>query len=602
MTLDNVSLSDADYRIIFESVPGLYLILLPNSVYTIVAASDAYLKATMTLRSEIVGRPLFDVFPDNPKDPAADGVSKLQASLGRVLATGKPDVMAVQKYDVRRPEAKGGEFEVRYWSPINSPVIDQKGKCTFIIHRVEDVTEFLHLKQKEAEQGRLTKELQNQASVMELEILQRASELEETNRRLREANLELQAFADTNRLKRTEAESERRIALENLRNTEEQLLQAQKLEALGRLAGGVSHDFNNLLTAIIGYADLSLNRLGPDDTLRKNICEIRLAGQRAAGLTRQLLAFSRKQLMQPRVLNLNHLISNLHNMLIRMIGEDIDLRLNLYSNLGHISADPGQVEQIIMNLAVNARDAMPFGGKLSIETADVYLDEAYAREHISVVPGPFVMLAVNDSGVGMDEETRKHIFEPFFTTKEAGKGTGLGLSTVYGIVKQSGGNIWVYSELGKGTSFKVYFPRISDKIDEFKSGGEALEVAVGTETILLVEDADVVRALALEVLEASGYRVLEAANPQAAMEIAEAHPEPIQLLVTDVVMPESSGSELARRLRPIHPEMRVVFMSGYTEDTIITHGMLEAGINFIQKPFTPDELARRVRSVLDEET
>jgi PAS domain S-box-containing protein len=383
------------------------------------------------------------------------------------------------------------------------------------------------------------------------------------------------------------------------RTFEEQLRQSQKIEGIGQLAGGIAHDFNNLLTAITGYSDLTMRRLTAQDPLRQNIEEIKKAGDRAAALTRQLLAFSRKQVLQPKVLDLNAVVSELEKMLRRLIGEDIGLRTALESELGSIKADPGQIEQIIMNLVVNARDAMPKGGKLTIETKNVYLDEDYAKHHIDVSPGPYVMLAVSDTGTGMDKQTQERIFEPFFTTKEAGKGTGLGLSTVYGIVKQSGGNIWVYSEAGAGTTFEVYFPRVDEGAQEYKRSAETGEAIQGTETILLAEDEEMVRKLARRVLEMYGYRVLEAANGGAAFLICERHKEPIPLLITDVVMPEMSGRELADRLAQLRPEMKVLYISGYTDNAIVHHGVLDEGANFIQKPFPTDALARKVREVLD---
>jgi two-component system cell cycle sensor histidine kinase/response regulator CckA len=355
-----------------------------------------------------------------------------------------------------------------------------------------------------------------------------------------------------------------------------------------------------MLTAIIGYSDLTLNRLPDGDPLKHNLTEIRKAGERAASLTGQLLAFSRKQVMQPKVIDLNAVVSELEKMLRRMISEDIELKTSLQHGLGNVKADPGQIEQVIMNLAVNARDAMPTGGKLTIETGNVYLDESYARQHLSVAPGAYVMLAVSDSGIGMDAETQSHMFDPFFTTKEAGKGTGLGLSMVYGIVKQSGGNIWVYSETGKGTTFKIYLPRVTAHTEKYTHATPELDIAAGSETILLVEDADVVRDLAREVLEEiSGYRVLEATNAEDALQICQKHQGRIDLLLTDVVMPGGSGPEVSARVRALKPDIRVLYMSGYTDDAIVRHGVLEAGLNFIQKPFTPNGLAQKVREVLD---
>jgi two-component system cell cycle sensor histidine kinase/response regulator CckA len=380
---------------------------------------------------------------------------------------------------------------------------------------------------------------------------------------------------------------------------EEQFRQSQKLEAVGQLAGGVAHDFNNLLTVITGYSELSLRGLDKDTPLYSNLEEIKKAGESAATLTRQLLAFSRKQVLQPKVLQLNVIVNDVNKMLQRLIGEDIDLLTVLEPSLGQIKADPGQIEQVILNLAVNARDAMPQGGRLSIETTNVYLDEQYARRHTAIQPGHYVMLAVSDTGCGIDAEIQVRMFEPFFTTKEHGKGTGLGLSTVYGIVKQSDGNIWVYSEVGKGTTFKVYLPRVDEGAQEYKRSAETEKALQGTETILLAEDEDIVRKLARQVLEMYGYQVLEAANGDAALLICERYTEPIHLLITDVVMPEMSGRELAERWSQLCPEMRVLFMSGYTDDAIVHQGVLDAGANFIQKPFSPDALAGKVREVLD---
>jgi PAS domain S-box-containing protein len=380
---------------------------------------------------------------------------------------------------------------------------------------------------------------------------------------------------------------------------EEQLRQAQKMEAVGRLAGGVAHDFNNLLTVINGYSDLTLKRLPAEDPLRRNVEEVKRAGEHAANLTRQLLAFSRKQVLQPMIINLNEAVRETEKLLRRLIGEDVELRAALEPGLGSVKADPGQIEQVLMNLAVNARDAMPRGGKLTIGTENVYLDEEYAARHVSVAPGRYVMLAVSDTGTGMDEQTQARIFEPFFTTKEQGKGTGLGLSTVYGIVKQSGGHVWVYSEVGRGTTFKVYLPRADEGAREDRETAGPAEGLGGTETILLAEDDELVRTMIRAILSDLGYKVLTAANGTGALSICErTEGAAIHLLLTDVVMPGMSGRELAAHLARLRPEMRVLFMSGYTDDAIVHHGVLDEGVNFIQKPFAPDALARKVREVL----
>lgn len=392
--------------------------------------------------------------------------------------------------------------------------------------------------------------------------------------------------------------TERKHAEEALRASQLQLQQSQKLEAVGQLAGGVAHDFNNLLTAINGYSSLALKRLDDTSPLKPYLEEVKKAGDRAASLTRQLLAFSRKQILEPKVLDLNDVVSDLSKMLRRVIGEDIELSASPTSDLGLVEADPGQIEQIIMNLVVNARDAMPSGGKVTIETANVFLDDEYAREHLATEPGQYVMLAVSDTGTGMDAETQARIFEPFFTTKELEKGTGLGLSTVYGIVKQSGGFIWVYSEPGHGTTFRIYFPRVdAEKTTEAKPVDEAAQH--GSETILVVEDEDVVRKLAREILEDAGYEVLVADKGEEAIRQCLEHPQEIHLLLSDVVMPGAGGKEIAERLIPLRPGMKVLFMSGYTDEAIVHHGVLDSDVKFIQKPFSPAALARKVREVLD---
>ncbi|HJQ68176.1 MAG TPA: response regulator [Blastocatellia bacterium] len=381
---------------------------------------------------------------------------------------------------------------------------------------------------------------------------------------------------------------------------EEQLRQAQKMEAIGRLAGGVAHDFNNLLTAIIGYSQIVLASLGPNDMLRKEVEEIQKAGKRASALTSQLLAFSRRQVLQPSVIDLNVVVGNTTKMLRRLIGEDIHLETILSPELGRVKIDPGQIEQVIMNLAVNARDAMPAGGKLTIETNNAPLDEAYVREHITVEPGRYVMLAVTDTGLGMNSETRSHIFEPFFTTKEKGMGTGLGLSMVYGIVKQSGGNIWVYSEPGQGTTFRIYLPQVEEAEEAASQLDDAEYLPRGTETVLLVEDEQAVRDLSARILRELGYTVFEASNGEEALAISNerAHGE-IQLLLTDVVMPQMSGKLLTDLVKAARPGIRILFSSGYTDNALVHHGSLAPGTAFLQKPFSPGALARKVREVLD---
>jgi signal transduction histidine kinase len=380
----------------------------------------------------------------------------------------------------------------------------------------------------------------------------------------------------------------------------EQLRQAQKMETIGGLAGGVAHDFNNLLTVILSYGDLIADELKSDDPVRKDLDQIRGAGVRAADLTRQLLAFSRQQVLAPKLVELAAIANGMEKMLRRLIGEDIELTVACPPGLAKVLVDPGQMEQVIMNLVVNARDAMPRGGMLTIETAEVVLDDQFASMHVGVKAGPHVMLAVSDTGTGIDKATQDRMFEPFFTTKKDGKGTGLGLATVFGIVQQSGGTVWVYSELGKGTTFKIYFP-IADSSAVAISSRPAPESAslYGTETILLVEDEERVRNATSAILRKYGYNVLQASTGGDALLICEQHTASIHLLLTDVVMPRMSGRQLAERLAPIRPDMKVLFMSGYTDDAVVRHGILDSTIAFIQKPLTPLALAYKVRETLD---
>ncbi len=388
---------------------------------------------------------------------------------------------------------------------------------------------------------------------------------------------------------------------EALAASQQQFLQSQKMEAVGRLAGGIAHDFNNLLTVITGYSDLMLTGLGEFDPLREEVNEIKQATDRATALTRQLLAFSRNQVLQPKVLNLNEVVADVNRLLGRLIGEDIQVVNITEPKLGLIKADPGQLEQVIINLAVNARDAMPVGGKLVLKTANVWLDDTHTQNYPGVQPGPYIKLEVSDTGSGMDRATQARIFEPFFTTKEVGKGTGLGLSTVYGIVNQSGGHIDLYSEVGKGSIFKVYFPRMAASVgSERRLVSSSLKALPGgTETILLVEDEKAVRSLAIRLLSMVGYKVLAAQNGTEALLSEEIRQGQIDLLITDMVMPEMSGRELAERLVLLQPGLRVVYMSGYTNEFVANEGVVAEGVAFLQKPFKASDLASKVREVLD---
>jgi PAS domain S-box-containing protein len=380
---------------------------------------------------------------------------------------------------------------------------------------------------------------------------------------------------------------------------ENQLQQSRRMEAVGRLAGGIAHDFNNLLTIIKGYAELAVQRTGIQPELRADVQQIENAAERASTLIRQLLAFSRRQVLQPKIIDLNAIVLGLDKLLGRLMGEHIEMVTRCGANVGHLKADPAQIEQVIMNLVVNARDAMPKGGRLTVETMNVDLDSTYARDHVSVKPGAYVMLAVSDCGIGMGPETVAHIFEPFYTTKESGQGTGLGLSTVYGIVKQSGGYIWVYSEPGKGTTFKVYLPRVAEQVEAKPERVELPAAGNGSETILLVEDEEAVRELASRILSAKGYSVVAATSAREAEKAAAKHAGEIHLLLTDIIMPGTSGRDLARRITGRHPRTRVLYMSGYTDNVLAQGGVLEAGLSFLQKPFTPGALVQKVRDVLD---
>ncbi len=386
---------------------------------------------------------------------------------------------------------------------------------------------------------------------------------------------------------------------EALRRSEEQLIQSQKMEAVGQLAGGLAHDFNNLVSVITGYCGFLRQDLAADDARMDDIKEIQAAAESAASLTRQLLAFSRKQVLQPKIVNLNDSVRQLEHMLGRLIGAQIEIKTRLQADLQLVKADPNQLDQVVMNLAVNARDAMPGGGVLTLETENVLLDAEYARTHPGVRPGPHVVLCIRDNGIGMDADTQARVFEPFFTTKAPGTGTGLGLSTVYGIVRQSGGHIWVYSEPGLGTVFKIYFPVTEESIEENPEDAVPADALRGAETVLVVDDSEALRPVVTRTLRHYGYAVLEASSGEEAIRLAERESNPIHLLLTDIVMPGMTGPELARELLRWHPALRVLFMSGYAENAIVREGLRHPSAGFIEKPFSPETLAREVRRALD---
>jgi PAS domain S-box-containing protein len=669
-----------DFRLLFEKSPAPLLVLDPG--LRIVGVSDAYLAATMTVREAIVGRNVFEVFPDNPQDRGATGVNNLRASFDRAIQSGKTDVMATQKYDIRRPD---GSFEQRYWMPSNTPVHAADGSLICLIHRAEDVTQVIRLsedrKALEYEVARTGKELETIAILLKNEHdMQLAFRDSEERLRLlldsaaeaiysldpegnclfcNRACLELLGYqaadlvgkrvhpiihpkhADGSAYPEYECPAHRAIrdgkayhveeevlwradgksvcveywAHPILRNGEtvgavvtflditerrslaEQLRQSQKMEAVGQLASGVAHDFNNLLNVISGYAELMAERVAGQTPEHKMLTEIQTAVRRAASLSHQLLAFGRRQVRQPVVLDLNAVCSEMEKMLYRLIGEDIQLKTNLEPEIPSVRADRGQVEQVLLNLTVNARDAMPKGGHISIQTRTLTLDEAYARLHPEVEPGGYIELSVSDTGTGMDETTRQRIFEPFFTTKEAGKGTGLGLAVVYGIVKQSGGHINVYTEPEHGTVFRVYFPITHDAPDAV-TGEVAARAVRGTETVLLVEDDAQLRQVGKAFLEINGYTVFDAGNGGQALEILASH-KGIELLVTDVVMPEMSGRELAEQVHVRKPGIKVLFMSGYTDDAMLRHGLERGRFPFLQKPFALRDLGLKVREALN---
>jgi signal transduction histidine kinase/CheY-like chemotaxis protein len=576
----------------------------------------------MTERAGVLGRDIFDVFPDNPDDPAADGVRNLRASLQRVIEFRRADAMSVQKYDVRRPESAGGAFETRYWSPVNSPVLGADGELRYIIHRVEDVTEFVVLKQTGREREERNEALRIRTEQMEAEIFLRAKELADANQRLREANEELAGLCNQIALLMAQAGDKLQLKegredhwdfigkpippgdmlarigrlMSEHKELEEQLRQSQKMDAIGRLAGGVAHDFNNLLTVITGYAELMRQTL-PPDLGAEELAEIEVAAVRASSLTTKLLAFSRKQPVQPRVLDLNSVIAGMEHMLRRLIGENVQLVTILASGLGKVKADPSQIDQVLLNLAVNASDAMPNGGRLIIETKNAHLGPGEVE---SLATGHYVVMSIRDTGHGMDATTISRIFEPFFTTKQQGKGTGLGLSIVYGIVQQNCGGVMVESQPGEGSVFRIYLPKVEGH-GKPGPGAAGLEetaaVKTGSGTVLLVEDELPLRKLMHSILTAAGYEVIAAANGEEAVAMSDAHSGQIDLLLSDVLMPGMNGTDLAVMLEQRRPRIRTVFMSGYDRN-LVNERKLHRVAGFVPKPFTPRDLLSKVGELL----
>jgi PAS domain S-box-containing protein len=673
-----------EYERAFNSAPGNYLLLAPD--FTIIGVTDSYLRATMTRRAEILGRGLFEVFPDNPDDPAADGVRNLRASLQRVLAQRKPDRMALQKYDIRRPPEEGGGFEERYWSPLNTPVFDPDGALRYIIHWVEDVTELVRLKESMRKQALMHEELHARATRIEAEAFlrieaveanQRLTESERRSRFLADAvpqliwtadrdglvdycNARWLAFTglgfeqlrgtgwqrtlhpeDAERIRagwdqavRTGAERyqmEHRVRyrdgtwrwmlttalpfrdasgavekwfgsttdIHEQVSARDQLLQAQRLQAVGKLAGGMAHEVNNMMTAVLGLGELIRAELAPDHPQRPDLDEMMRAATRAVEVTRQLLAFSRQQVLNPVVLDVNLVVSELGPALEQLVGSARRLEIVSPIPMLRTRSDRTQVEQVLINLVSNARDATPTDGVIVVRTDRVQVDESElraAREN-DAEPGTFVRVAVEDNGSGMSPETRARAFEPFFTTKGVGQGTGLGLSMVYGIVRQSGGFLRIDSSPGLGTVVAVHFPLVEAEL----STPEVLrEVPRGWgETVLVVEDESIVRSLASRVLEAAGYKIYQAPNGAVALEFLRMHPGEVDLVLTDVVMPRMTGRELASSIQEQWPGLPVLFMSGYVGgETAEGEGTLE-GAPLIKKPFTPRALEGVVRERLD---
>ncbi|MFZ5789882.1 MAG: ATP-binding protein [Pseudomonadota bacterium] len=579
-----------DYHALFEAVPGLYLVLRPD--LTICAASDAYLAATMTKREDVLGRDIFDVFPDNPDDPRATGVSNLRASLLRVLQHRRPDTMAVQKYDVRRPAAEGGGFEERYWSPVNSPVLDANGNVSLIIHRVEDVTDFVRLKMQDSQKEQETHDLRLRAERMEAEIFRRAQEIQESNKALREseerlqhlnASLEERVLERTRRLEAEVRERER---------VQEALRETQKLEAIGRLAGGIAHDFNNLLTIILGNVDLLRDQVQKTKAARM-VESIERASERGARLTRQLLAFTRQQALRPEIVDLKKRSDDLGEFLARSLRGDIRIVLTFADDLWPIECDLGELELALINLAVNARDAMPEGGLLRIDAANVRLSGGDLPA--TSLSGEFVSLTVSDTGTGIKPDVLARVFEPFFTTKEVGKGSGLGLSQVHGFATQAGGTATIKSEIGRGTTVTLYLPRAREAGAAGEEEVQRPAVERGAGVVLLVEDDEGVARVAQNLLDLIGYRSHWVQDARTALALLLGG-QRFDLVFSDIVMPGGmSGIELARKIRRHFQEQPLLLASGYSSAAA---EVAKEGFPIIAKPYRADTLSDAIRNSL----
>ena len=672
-----------NFQEFFEATPGLYLILDPE--LHIVAANDAYCRATMTMREAILGRSVFEVFPDNPADPTPQGVRRLRDSLEHVLTYRRPDAMGVQKYDIRRPESEGGDFEERYWNPVNCPVLGADGEVRWIFNHVEDVTALMRMKaqgeerdQLAAKQERMIEQLraanaelahQTEEKARLAEILKRTVEsmadpvvvadgqgrivltnpaaaylfdspltLQDLTRAHRlfppdglaalpndegplsrailgEATNHLEFirrplaagkdrhFIASGRPIRNEAGAvERAVAvyhdITEMRATERQLRQAQKMEAIGQLTGGIAHDFNNVLTVIIGMTSVLAEAVSDDPRLVESTGMIAEAAERAAQMIQNLMAFARKQPLQPRATDINALVVAAGKLLRPTLGEQVEITVRPENEVWPALVDEPQLTNAILNLAINARDAMPGGGKLTIETKNVILDDAYAQTNNEVQPGAYVMIALSDTGIGIPAANLERIFEPFFTTKKLNSGTGLGLSMVYGFVKQSGGHIKVYSEEGHGTTIKLYLPRATE--DTGQQPAEIFEagLAGGSETILVVEDDALVRSYVTAQLKSLGYAIREVANAADALALVRSGTS-FDLLFTDIILPGGmNGRQLADEVIKLRPSARVLYTSGYTENAMIHHGRLESGGLLLAKPYRKADLARTLRLAL----